>query len=191
MPKLFLVIITGLPATGKTTLGQHIARELQLPFVHKDGIKELLFDTLGWSDIEWSQQLGRASIELLYYFAEAQLKAGKSCVVESNFDAALATPKFAALKTKCDCATVQIICTADPDVIWQRYQSRWDAGQKHPGHVQHLDPRGDSWIHWPQDEAMMDIGGDVIEVDTTDFSKVDHAELLVVVERSLNLKSEI
>jgi len=100
-----LVIITGLPATGKTTLGRRIAAELKLPFVYKDGIKELLFDTLGWSDIEWSQRLGRASTELLYYFAEAEVKSGNSCVLESNFDAALATPRFLALKEMYEVAT--------------------------------------------------------------------------------------
>jgi len=175
-----------LPGTGKTSLGQRIAAGLRLPFVYKDGIKELLFDTLGWSDIEWSRKLGRASVELLYYFAEAQLKAGKSCVVESNFDAKLATPKFAAMKGHHDFAIVQIICRSDPAVIWQRYQARWEAGQKHPGHVQHLDPRGDSWIHWPQGKAMvMDIGGDVIEVDTTDFGTIDFGGLMQTVRQAL------
>ena len=179
MPRPLLVIITGLPATGKTTLGRRIAAELKLPFVYKDGIKELLFNTLGWSDIEWSQRLGRASTELLYYFAEAEVKSGNSCVLESNFDAALATPRFLALKEMYEVSIVQIVCKSDPDVIWQRYQSRWDAGQKHPGHVQHLDTRADSWIHWPQGRAAaLNLDGDVIELDTTQFDLAEYEALV-------------
>ncbi|MFZ4462043.1 MAG: AAA family ATPase [Patescibacteria group bacterium] len=44
--KSLLIIITGLPCTGKTTLGRKLAEELRLPFVSKDDFKELLFDDL-------------------------------------------------------------------------------------------------------------------------------------------------
>ena len=42
-----LLVVTGLPCTGKTTLGKYLASQLKLPFIHKDGIKETLFDLLG------------------------------------------------------------------------------------------------------------------------------------------------
>ncbi len=60
MSKTSLIIILGPPGTGKTTLGKRIAKDLNLPFVHKDGIKELLFDKLGWSDRVWSRKVGIA-----------------------------------------------------------------------------------------------------------------------------------
>jgi predicted kinase len=50
MKKNLLIVITGLPGTGKTTLGRKLAEELALPFISKDDIKELLFDGLGWED---------------------------------------------------------------------------------------------------------------------------------------------
>lgn len=181
-----LVIITGLPATGKTTVGRHLARALSLPFIYKDGIKESLFDSLGWSDIEWSQRLGRASVELLYYFARATLEAGQSCVLESNFDTTLATPRFQALQERYTPKFVQVVCVSEPGVIWQRYQERWGVGQRHPGHVQQLDPRADSWIHWPQGRAAaLEIGGELIELDTTDFNHVDLAALTARVKQAL------
>ena len=57
LPTNYFVIITGPPASGKTSLGIKLVTELKLPFIFKDGIKELLFDSLGWKDRDWSKNL--------------------------------------------------------------------------------------------------------------------------------------
>jgi predicted kinase len=64
-----LVIVSGPPCSGKTTLARWLAKELALPLIAKDNIKELLFDHLGWSDRAWSKKLGRATYPLIYYLS--------------------------------------------------------------------------------------------------------------------------
>ena len=71
--KPVLVIISGPPATGKTSLGRRLARQFDLPFFHKDGIKETLFDALEYPDEDPARKLGYASALLLYHIAEAIL----------------------------------------------------------------------------------------------------------------------
>ncbi len=56
-----LVVVTGPPAAGKTTIAREIARRLHLPLIAKDTIKEALFDGLGTGDLAWSQRLGTAT----------------------------------------------------------------------------------------------------------------------------------
>ena len=45
--KRILLVVTGPPCAGKTTLAAQLGLELSLPVVHRDVLKEILFDTLG------------------------------------------------------------------------------------------------------------------------------------------------
>ncbi len=169
-----LIIVTGPPASGKSSLGRYVARELRLPYVSKDGIKETLFDTLGWVDRAWSKRLGHASNELLWYFAEAELAVGRSVVVESNLHAALATPRILELRARCDFQPIQVQCLAAGDVLVQRFMER----ERHPGHGDStlIEEIGPSLLQAKPE--ILDIGGPVIQVDTTDWARVDYAKLV-------------
>lgn len=178
MPKPLLIIVSGPPASGKTTLAQRLAREFHLPAIHKDDVKESLFDSLGWSDREWSKRLGMATLPLLFYFVEAQLAAGCSHIVECNFMAEYHTPKFLELKQKYNFEPFQIQCRAEGEVLFQRYQARGETGQRHPGHVdaqttyEELRPRLLKGFDEP-----LNIGGIFYEIDTTDFEAIDYEKL--------------
>ncbi|MDQ1534024.1 MAG: hypothetical protein QOF28_1785, partial [Actinomycetota bacterium] len=55
------VVITGLPAAGKTTLAVPLAEALGVPLISKDAIKEALFAAVGVGDWRWSKMLSRAA----------------------------------------------------------------------------------------------------------------------------------
>ena len=129
-----VIIITGLPASGKTTIGKELAGRMNIPFISKDDIKESLFDGLGWKDREWSKKVGLISYDLLYYFVEALLKASASFVLESNFKPEFDNLKVAALKEKYGFEVVQILCKADGEVLFERFKNRSASGSRHPGH---------------------------------------------------------
>jgi predicted kinase len=177
-----LLIVTGAPGTGKTTLARRIARELRLPLIAKDDIKESLFDSLGWKDRAWSQQLGRATMRLLFYFVETPLAATRSCIVESNFRAELATPEFRALQARHDFVPLQVVLKCERGALVQRFRARWETGARHPGHVDHLSSDEELAAILARDYRALDIGGRVIEMDTTDFDKIDYAKLFQAIE---------
>jgi predicted kinase len=59
------VIVTGLPASGKSTVGAAVAGALALPFLDKDEILEALFESLGVGDAPWRARLSRAADQVL------------------------------------------------------------------------------------------------------------------------------
>jgi len=179
------VIVTGLPCTGKTTLAQKIAARFRLPLLTKDMIKETLFDTLGWQDRAWSRKLSAASVALLYQLLEVQLQAGRSCIVESNFVSELATPQFRTLQSCYAFTPFQILCVADGETLFARFVQRAESGQRHPGHV-------DTTTYDEFRESLrrgqvapLDIGGPLIEVDTTDFAALDDEAIFARIAEAL------
>lgn len=59
------IVVTGLPASGKSTVGAAVAEALGLPFLDKDEILEALFESLGTGDAQWRTRLSRAADEVL------------------------------------------------------------------------------------------------------------------------------
>ncbi|MBE8523062.1 AAA family ATPase [Amycolatopsis sp. H6(2020)] len=45
-----VIVVSGPPAVGKSTLARELATRLTLPLLSRDAIKEALFDTLGYGD---------------------------------------------------------------------------------------------------------------------------------------------
>ena len=182
-----LVIITGASCTGKTTLGLRLAADFRLPFIYKDGIKEILFDRLGWKDKQWSKLLSLASYDLLYYFVESLLKSGKSLIVEANFKTQVDTNKFLALKSQSEFVPFQILCRAEPEILLERFRSRAGAPERHPGHIDHLTEGDIRQSLWRGEYQALAIGGQLLELDTTDLAKVNYPGLSIALKSALGI----
>ena len=127
-----MVLVSGVPGTGKSTIAGPLAAELGFALLAKDTIKEVLADELS-GDLRAdpavaSRRLGAAAMELLWALA-----AGIPAVVlDANFwvtDARLAG-RVAALSAR----PVEVFCTCPAELAAQRYAAR--LGRLHPVHAQ-------------------------------------------------------
>jgi predicted kinase len=151
-----LVVVTGHPATGKTWLAGELGAALGLPVFHKDVVKELLADALGWSDRASSQRLGHAATLVLYDTVERLLGAGRSLVVESNFPAEHSSVPLRSSVESHGARVVQLVLRCRPDVMAARFAAR----ERHPVHVlRELGPL--------PDYEPLDLPGPLLEVETT------------------------
>jgi predicted kinase len=179
-PVPLLVIVTGPPAAGKTTIARELAAQVGLPLLEKDAIKEQLYDTIGWSDREASRGIGAAAFALLFDLADRLLRAGMSFVLEANFAVEAAGEWFERLPP---CRVVQVLVTAPDDVVLERYLARASTQERHPGHadiealpeVEHSVATGR--------HAALAIPGRLLELDTS--THVDVAALVELVRGEL------
>jgi predicted kinase len=130
-----ILVISGAPASGKTTLALRMRSELGWPLLAKDAIKESLFDALGWSDRAWSKRVSGASYALMFGLARELIDAGNSCVLEANFRWVETQHHFASIAAGRDIRYVQAFCTADAERLVSRMKARIAANERHPGHV--------------------------------------------------------
>ena len=174
--KTTVILITGHPATGKTTLAHYLAEELELPLVCKDQIKESLVDTLGAASTEASRQLSSAAWTLLYMQVENLLKASVSHLVESNFDPIFANGRWQTFKQMYNFRLIQVRCTTEPEALLQRYRLRIQTGKRHTGHVDaSREPEFLVSIQQPMDWVQVE--GDRLSLDTTKINKANYAKI--------------
>lgn len=129
-----LVIVSGAPASGKTTISRQLEKDLEIPVLAKDDIKEMLFDRLPQYDRDWSTIEGRMAITMMYAGASHLLDAGYHAMIESSFNVDYSRQEIADIAARSGADVVEIYCTLAHDIRQQRWSERAQT-TRHPGHM--------------------------------------------------------
>jgi predicted kinase len=128
-PARRVVLVSGAPGSGKTTLAVPLAAELGFALLSKDRIKETLHDAFGAPapGLAWSKRLGAAAMELLWALAAD----APAVVLEANFRPRHAYERDRILALSAH--PVEVNCVCPPVLAARRYAER--AAVSHPVHV--------------------------------------------------------
>ena len=193
---MYCILVTGVPAAGKSTMAKTIAEQMKLPVISKDTIKEFLFDNVGFQSREEKVNLGIASMEIMYYTAGQLMKAGQPFILENNFEYS-SEHGIKTLLAKYQYSALTITLTGDYKVIYQRFLERDLSPDRHRGHVvndcypekKKRSPEELRAASISYENYIHSIGkrgydaffadGRRIKVDTTDFSKIDIKKIVL------------
>lgn len=122
MNKPSLIVVTGRPASGKSTLAHLLAKEIKYPLIARDELKEGYINTLG---VQHDSLDNDAALHIYHSFFEViDLLIAKniSLIVEAAFQDHLWKPQLLRLRDKAEIKI--IICTIEPDLAKARFKAR-------------------------------------------------------------------
>ena len=122
MNKPLLIIITGRPASGKSTLAETLAKEINCPLISRDTLKAGYINTIG---VEHEHLDNSAAMDVYDAFFEViglLISKKISVIVEAAFQNHLWQPQLLLLQDVADMRI--IICDITPDLAKTRFADR-------------------------------------------------------------------
>jgi predicted kinase len=157
----FIVILTGLPAAGKTTISRPLAEATRLPVVRSDTIKEAIFDSQGYGTRDRSAVLTIVSRDI----SLRMVPEIGPCILDvfmPSREARLMIPALAE-------TIIEVHCSISYELAWARFIERARSGNRHPGHVDAdvtLDYFRSTLMPQEVDTPFV-LGGPLLVIDTT------------------------
>ena len=153
-----LILINGLPGSGKTTLSRQLGQALSLPVIAKDDLKEAFAD-ISRGRIG-SGRLGQIASETMWQLAAS---IPGTAIVESWWyrprDLEYVTKGIAQSGSP---EVVEIWCEIDPEVARARFESR----QRHEVHSMG-EAAPATWAEWTAQAVPLSVGA-TLSVDTSE-----------------------
>ncbi len=166
MKKLLLVM--GDLATGKSTFANILSQRYNTNVFCKDSIKEVLGDTVGFSNREENLKLSKATMELMIFIFSEFGKLNKNLILESNFHKA-ELEKLHQMAFENDYEILTLVLQGDINILHKRYLNRIYNENRHPVHLSTTLDVFDDFRDYTESARKEKVPGDVININADDF----------------------
>lgn len=158
-----LIVITGRPASGKTTLAHILSKEIRFPLLSRDELKEGYINSTGVHHNQSVNSVDWHIYETFFETIDLLISRGVSLIVEAAFQHKLWKPKLSDFLEKADVRI--IVCEINPALAKIRFAKRLlnDPNRK----KYHGDKPGEKLISMIETYEQINIDTPILDVDTT------------------------
>ena len=128
MNKPYLIVVTGRPGSGKTTLAQRLGDALYMPVFSRDRVKEGYVHTHGKSHSELGPDVNKMANDIYFDALAVLVDGGVSVVIEAAFQHTVWSFLLGPFMQKANVNV--IICDAGDELATERYLERGLADPK-------------------------------------------------------------
>jgi len=173
----YLIIVTGRPGSGKTTFSRELGKQLYLPVISRDEIKEGYVHTFQKRHSELPDQTNKVVNEIFFNTITSLIDNNVSLIAEAAFQHRVWKPQLDVLKEKSK--LFLLICKIDDKTALDRFINR---GLNNPMRVYFHGDKGVELVRRgfelsisPYDEPQLDVP--TFHIDTTGDYKPSIVEL--------------
>lgn len=163
-----LLLIMGNLATGKSTFAGILSRRYQIVALYKDTFKEILGDTIGFSNREENLRLSFASAALMRMIFTEFCKLNKNLILESNFRQA-ELEMLHEIAKEYDYEVLTVSLRADLSILHRRFLHRLYHENRHAVHACGGFEEFETFQEYVLKQRDLKIPGRVLELSADEF----------------------
>ena len=172
-----LLLLTGDLATGKSTFAGILSKRYQVPVYYKDTIKEVLGDTIGYTNREENLKLSHATVALMIFIFKEMARLGQDLILEANFHTH-ELEQLQEIARENGYEVLTLVLRGSDTILHERYLNRIHNENRHPVHVINALDRFEDFVDYIEKARAEEVPGEVISIVADDFAYRDEEKLL-------------
>ncbi|MCG0049739.1 AAA family ATPase (plasmid) [Priestia aryabhattai] len=189
-----LILLAGLPGTGKTYLSNIIKKELGTFYMlSQDELKEHYCEVYGYNNLEEKKEIEKITWQKYYEIMDQLMQIGSNVMSDYPFSQKQ-KPKIEQLAERYSYNVITIRLIADLDLLFERQKKRDLDPERHLSHIVTSYKKGDYLADRSKADNLLTYEefikrcttrgyntfelGKLYELDVTDYSKVNYSKLL-------------
>ncbi len=180
-----LLLIMGDLATGKSTFASILSHRYNTNMFYKDSIKEVLGDTIGFSNREENKKLSNATMALILFIFSEFGKLNKNLILESNFHTE-ELKEIHKIANENNYDVLTLVLRGETELLHKRYLNRIHNENRHSVHLSTTLDTFDAFKWCTDYLRTAQIPGNAIYINADDFSYQADNDILSKVDEFMS-----
>ena len=186
-----IIIIEGYLASGKSTFALRLSEAIGVPYLIKDTFKSALCKNIEIANRSESSKFSVVTFDAMMYVVERLMEMGYPVIIEGNFapSGMKKVDEAGEIKRLIETYEYQSLTykfKGNTKILHKRFVDREATVERGQANKLGFEVQYEDFDMWCHKLDPFDVGGDVVEIDTTDFSKVDFVEYIDMAKRFIN-----